>query len=153
MKNKQTETKFKSTPRVAHLLTWIVFSGALILICSSAPAQNLFVTVSGAAWGNPDRGSIVKFTPNGTQSTFAIGLNYPRGSAFDSAGNLFVADVSVNSHGMTRGTIYKLTPAGVRSIFASGLTDPSGLTFDSTGSLFVADNGIYKFSPAGVRTT
>src|SRR5439155_25898492 len=36
-------------------------------------------------------GTINKFTPDGTRSTFASGLN-PTGLAFDSAGNLFEAD-------------------------------------------------------------
>ena len=84
MKNKLTEMKFKSTLRVAHLLTWIVLSGAVLLICSSAPAQNLFV--SDFASGN-----IYEFTPEGVRSTFVSGLAGP-GLAFDTAGNLFVAD-------------------------------------------------------------
>src|SRR5258708_7177178 len=37
-------------------------------------------------------GNIYEFTPGGTRSTFASGLNQPRGLAFNSAGNLFEAD-------------------------------------------------------------
>ena len=37
-------------------------------------------------------GNIYEFTPGGTQSTFASGLNAPDGLAFNSAGNLFEAD-------------------------------------------------------------
>ena len=121
--------------------------GAIILIYSSAAAQNLFVSVSGASWGNSGRGRIDKLTPNGARTTFAVGLNYPWGLAFDRAGNLFVPD---------GGAIYKFTPAGVRTTFASGLTSPVGLAFDSAGNLFVSDQGsgsILKFTPVGVRTT
>ena len=65
------------------------------------------------------------------RSTFASGLNDPSGLAFDSAGNLFVADA-------VSGAVYKFTPAGVRTTFASGLSYPNGLAFDRAGNLFVA---------------
>jgi hypothetical protein len=54
------------------------------------------------------RGTIYEFTPSGTRSTFASGLGEPDGTAFDSNGNLFVADYG-------SGNIYELTPGGVRS--------------------------------------
>ena len=79
-------------------------------------------------------GNIYEFTPGGVQSTFASGLNYPAGLAFNSAGNLFVADIG-------SGNIYEFTPGGVQSTFASGLNTPEGLAFNSAGNLFVADHG------------
>src|SRR5437870_834881 len=101
MKTKATETKFKSTLCVArHLLSTAVCLGAIILICSSAPAQNLFVS-----GGDPGNGKIFEFTPDGVETTFASGLNSPQNLAFDSEGNLFVVD---------SGAIYKFTPDGVR---------------------------------------
>lgn len=66
--------------------------------------------------------SILKFTPTGTQSTFAGGLNIPFGLAFDSSGNLFEADCGSNN-------IYKFAPDGNRSIFASQLNGPDSLAF------------------------
>ena len=149
---KQTETKFKSLLHLAsHVLTRTVYSGAVILICSSASADNLFVSSADSESG---LGHIYEFTPNGVRSTFASGLNYAYGLAFDTAGKLFV----------TADAIYKFTPDGVRTRFASG---PAGtLACDSTGNLFVATgdsdlyefpiNGsgkIYKFTAAGVRST
>ena len=73
---------------------------APILICSSAPAQNLFVSAaelnsSGFAVG----GKIDEITPEGVQSTFASGLDALGGLAFDSAGNLFVGDFDDGSPG------------------------------------------------------
>ena len=101
MKNKQTETKFKSTPGARSSIHQDSCLGALILICSSAPAQNLFVS-SDASGGN-----IYEFTPNGVRSTFASGLT--GALAFDKAGNLFVAD---------RGkVIYKITPGWSANYF------------------------------------
>src|SRR6478609_1171208 len=96
MKNKETETKFKSSRGAAHyLIGSTICLAALTLICSSAPAQNLFMS-SDAAGGN-----IYEFTANGVRSTFASGLT--GALAFDKAGNLFVSD---------RGNIYKITPNG-----------------------------------------
>jgi hypothetical protein len=67
-------------------------------------------------------GYIFEFTPDGTRSTFASGLNGPLGLAFNSAGNLFEADQGT-------GRIYEFTPGGTRSTFASGLNSPTFLAF------------------------
>src|SRR6266513_6482077 len=113
MKNELTKTTFKSALGVTcHLISRIVCLGAVILTCSSAPAQNLFVS-SDAAGGN-----IYEFTPNGVRSTFASGL--AGALAFDKAGNLFVSDRG-------NGAINQITPAGLRTTFASGLDRPTGL--------------------------
>jgi len=152
MKNKTTKPKFRSfLGGAGPLSTRLACLGAVFLICSSAVAQNLFVSVSGAEWGNPNRGSIYKFTPNGARTTFAVGLNYPSGLAFDSRGSLFVADYDNNTN---TPVIYTFTPTGVRSTFASGLS--GALAFDNAGNLFVADGGsgsILKFTPGGARST
>ena len=76
-------------------------------------------------------GNIFEFTPGGTRSTFASGLNGPLGLAFDSAGNLFEADYS-------SGNIFEFTPGGTRSTFASGLNAPTFLAFEPVpeGSTF-----------------
>src|SRR5437764_1042122 len=148
MKNELTKTTFKSAlDEACYLFGRAICLGALSLVCSSAPAQNLFVS-SDAAGGN-----IYEFTPNGVRSTFASGL--AGALAFDKAGNLFVSD---------RGNIYKITPNGVRSTFASELA--GALAVDSAGNLFVTTgyrddfgfpiNGsgkIYKFTPSRVRST
>ena len=157
MKNKQTETKLRSDIGLTrHLISGILCLAVISLICSRASAQNLFAV--DAVQGN--YGNIDEFTPNGVRSVFASGLTTPFAMAFDSGGNLFVADGGDENAGS--GAVYKFTPAGVRTTFALGLTNPAGLAFDSAGNLFVAefgDNGgpgtgrIYKFTPNGVRTT
>jgi DNA-binding beta-propeller fold protein YncE len=117
----------------------VIWVGAVLFVASSIPAQNLFVG---------DQSNIYEYTPSGVQSTFASGLAFPTGLAFDGVGDLFAADSS--------GTIYKFTPGGVQTTFASGLSDPYGLAFNSSGDLFEADYGsgtIYKFTPDGVRST
>jgi glucose/arabinose dehydrogenase len=129
MKKKQRETKSRcGFGLTRYLIGGVMCLAVISLICSRASAQNLFAV--DAVQGN--YGNIDEFTPNGVRSTFAFGLNYPAGLAFDQAGNLFVAD---------GGAIYKFTPAGVRTTFALGLSNPAGLAFDSAGNLFAAEFG------------
>jgi len=54
-----------------------------MLIAPGAQAQNLFVS---------EGSSIYEITPGGVESTFATGVAYPEGMAFDSIGDLFVTD-------------------------------------------------------------
>jgi len=77
------------------------------------------------------------------------GLNDPDALAFDSAGNLYVANYGQGSGN----TILKISPNGVGSVFASnGVFGPGGLAFDRAGNLYVGNgNGIIdKFTPDGV---
>ncbi len=74
-------------------------------------------------------------------------MNKPFGLAFDSAGNLFVANQGNN-------TIEKFTSGGVGSVFANtGLDVPSGVAFDSADNLYAVNQGnntVEKFTPGGV---
>jgi hypothetical protein len=122
---------------------------AVILISSSAQAQNLFVA----------NGSyITEITPGGVQSEFAD-LVYPSGLAFDSAGNLFV------SSGDARPVLGDITPSGTTGSFSSGLLFwPVVPAINGAGDLFVAVGGgrsyggsgsgnIYEFTPGGAQST
>ena len=149
MKNKEPRTKLAALGAAGHLLSRTLCLGAVILICSNASAQNLFMS-DGYSGFQHNLGNIYKVTPTGLVSTFASGLDGPEGLAFDGEGNLLAS--------FFRGNIYKFTPSGVRTTFASGLNDPRGLAFDSAGNLYVADEGsgsgnIYKFTRSGVRAT
>src|SRR5262249_35991982 len=97
MKIKLTETKFKSLLRLAlGLFRKAACLGAVILICSSASAENLFVsayiTTPSEILTDASFGAIVEFTWDGQQSIFARGLTQPGDVAFDSTGNLFLTD-------------------------------------------------------------
>jgi len=153
MKTKLTETEFKSAIRRAgQLLSKLAGLGAVILIYSSASAQNLCVSGRDASGGE-----IFKFTWDGGQSIFASGLYKPSDLALDSAGNLFFVDYEIVGDGVGgEAAIYKITPNGTLTIFASRLSYPSDLVVDKAGNLFVADYDsgiIYKYKPTGSRAT
>ncbi len=157
MKTKLTENKFISAPRFANrLFSRIACLGAVILICTSASAQNLFVS------GTDSRGGeIFKFTWDAKQSIFASGLTAPLDLAFDSAGNLFVVDYEIVTNDpraplLGNAAVYKITPSGTQTIFASGLSYHSYLAVDKASNLFVADYDqgiIYKYKPDRTRAT
>jgi hypothetical protein len=133
------------SPRFSLRLAPPLFVAAVFIF--SVAAQRTYAS-PGDLYASDSSGNIYEFTPGGTRTTFASGLNQPFGLVFDSAGNLFEADQS-------SGNIYEFTPGGTRTTFASGLISPTGLAFDSAGNLFEADEGsasIIKITPGGIQS-
>ena len=109
---------------------------------------NLFVSRKSEN-SNASDGVILKFAPDGRSNVFASNVSHPKGLAFDSLGNLYLAYPDHNS-------ILKFTPDGQRVTFASGIGHPYRLAFDASGNLFVTDptaNSIFEISPSGVVST
>jgi hypothetical protein len=152
----------RSAWRNAFLLIALAASAALAPVGLRAAPGDIFASVNG---NNQDGGGFVyQYTPDGVQSTFASGLSRPRGVAFDSIGNLFVANTTFD--GTTfQVTIVKITQRGVQSTFATLSSSnfyAEGLAFDSSGNLFVAaqdtndpnaPSTIFKFTPDGTQST
>jgi sugar lactone lactonase YvrE len=76
------------------------------------------------------------------------GLNSPVGMAYDTNGNLYVANWSA-------GTVLRFSADGKHSVFAQGLRGPSGLAIAPTGDIYVAsysEDLVWRFTPAGDRS-
>ena len=91
---------------------------------------------------------IFRYTADGTKSTFATLSKRPVSLAFDSTGNLFVADFG--------GSIFRFSPDGRKSTFVTGLKDAGNLACDAAGNLYVANDVeslILKFAPDKMKST
>jgi len=92
-------------------------------------------------------------------------LNWPRGLALDSAGNLYISDASNNRVRKVRpgGTISTVAGNGTCCYSGDGgpaisaqLNSPEGLAVDSSGNLYIADasnNRVRKVTPGGTIST
>ncbi len=141
---------------------------------------NLFVSDGQCPLNFANDYAIREVTPDGVVSSFAgtsggsggfingpgatASFDGPLGLAFDTSGNLMVAD-------WWNGAIRKVSPAGVVSTFvsehgfpgtsdgtgaAAGFFTPAGIAADNSGNLYVADSDndtIRKISRSGVVTT
>jgi DNA-binding beta-propeller fold protein YncE len=130
---------------------------AMATLTANGESGDLFASVNGG-FGN-GLGSIYQYTPNGERSTFASGLNRPRGLAFDSAGNLLVATTFIDW--TEHSTILKFTPDGTQSVFGTIPTShfAQDLAIDRYDNVFVMTSHprfllsiIFKFTPDGQRT-
>jgi DNA-binding beta-propeller fold protein YncE len=130
--------------------------GAIFALAISAYAQNLYVSAQ-----VPPSHAILQFTPDGTPSTYASGLLFPRGLAFDSIGNLLAAhNPQVDHHGI--GRVLKFNLRNHVSTFGSAANFFfQGLAVDTAGNAYVmatddrdptAAGTIFKFTPSGERT-
>ena len=97
---------------------------------------------------------------SGTQSTYASGLDNPRGLAFDSIGNLFVAHIK-EPDDIGIGRVLKFNLRNHVSTFGSATNfEFEGLALDAAGNVYVmgtdinsptAEGTIFKFTASGER--
>ncbi len=138
------------------LLFAISILAALSIPASYAAGVPVIETIAGTGAGG--------FSGDGGAATSAQ-LYEPNSVAFDSSGNLYIADR--NNH-----RVRKITSDGIISTFAgttsagfSGdggaatsaqLSHPNGVTFDGSGNLYIADSGnncVRKVTPSGIIST
>ena len=114
-------------------------------------AGNVYSSDFGPRLGNsPVTGTrIWKILPDGSTEVFAEGFQGASGSAMDSHGNFFQANIRGNF-------ISKIAPDGTVTKFASeGLKNPVGVVIDGDDTLWVANCGgasIQKITKDGVST-
>ena len=134
--------------------------GAIFALAITAHAQNLYVSAH-----TPGRGayhhSILEFTPSGVQSTYASGLSFPRGLAFDSLGNLFAAETLAPADDVEIGKVLKFNLRNKATTLGSAAQFFfEGLAIDIAGNVYVMGNDvrspvgastIFKFTPSGER--
>jgi sugar lactone lactonase YvrE len=134
--------------------------GAIFALAITAHAQNLYVSAH-----TPGRGayhhSILQFTPSGEQSTYASGLQFPRGLAFDSIGDLFAAETLAPADDVEVGKVLKFNVRNKATTLGSAAQFFfEGLAIDIAGNVYVMGNDvtspvgastIFKFTPSGER--
>jgi sugar lactone lactonase YvrE len=131
--------------------------GAIFALVTAAHAQNLYVSTQ----GRPSGHAILQFTPDGAHSTYASGLLFPRGLAFDSIGNLFAAETVVPGGRLDIGRVLKFNPRNhVSTVGSAANFFFEGLAVDIAGNAYVMANDdnsptaastIFKFTPDGER--
>ena len=127
---------------------------ALLLLAGSVSSSQVITTIAGGQWLPPASGSQAK--------NAAIG--WPTGIAFDSAGNLYIADQAMH-------IVECVSPAGQITVVAgngnpgfsgdgasataASLNTPTGVAVDSSGALYIADNANNRIRKVvnGVITT
>lgn len=121
-----------------------------MLLSSTAPAGDLAIDSTGNVFVIRNH-AIVRYAPDGSRSVFAGGLRDPQALCFDHHSDLFVSEGAMtDSHPLG---ISKITPDGKRNIFAAGLS-AAAMAVDRADNLLVAhQDSIFKFSPAGAKST
>ena len=145
------------------ILTSLAIAAGLSIPAVRAADNDQFASINGGP-GN-GAGFVYQYTPAGTQSTFLSGLNRPRGLAFGSGGNIFMA-TNTNTAGVNNATIVQVAPDGTITTFATGFGANNfleALAFDSAGNLFANSSNlsdpdnvfgtVFKITPDGAVTT
>ena len=145
-------THFKKTKILRNIFLSL---GAIFALVTTTHAQNLYVSANA-----PGSHKIFEFTSTGTQSTYATGLDNPRGLAFDSIGNLFAAH-NPEADDIVIGRVLKFNLRNKVSTFGSAAKfEFEGLALDAAGNAYAmgtdinsptAAGTIFKFTPSGER--
>lgn len=131
-------------PIIASILVVLLFTASLPLFAEKAAAANGDIIVTAA--GNGSAGS----SGDGDSATDAE-IKDPRGIAFDSDGNLYIADSGgnrVRKVDKDTGVITTVAGTGAQGFGGDGyeatsaqLAYPTGIAFDAQDNLYISDNG------------
>src|SRR5262249_23106180 len=135
-------TRFKKTKILRNIFLSL---GAILVFATMAHAQNLYVSANAL----PSH-AIFVYTPDGGQSTYATGLDNPRGLAFDRVGNLF----ATTAHTAGPIEIGKVLKFNLRNHVSTAGSAAKfffeGLAIDVAGNAYVMAND--DTSPTGAST-
>jgi sugar lactone lactonase YvrE len=150
-------THFKKTRILRNIFLTL---GAIFALTITAHAQNLYVSAHTPGTGLYHH-SILEFTPSGEQSTYASKLQFPRGLAFDSLGNLFAAETLAPAEDVEVGKVLKFNLNNKATTLGSAAQFFfEGLAIDISGNVYVMATDdtsptgagtIFKFTPSGER--
>jgi hypothetical protein len=159
--NNETKKKEKTMKSLTHfkktkILRNIFLSlGAIFALVTAGHAQNLYVSTQ----RSPSH-AILEFTAPEMYTVYASGLDFPRGLAFDSIGNLFLA-YSPEVDDIVIGKVVKFNPRNHRSTVGSAAKFQfEGLAIDALGNAYAMGvdinsptgaSTIFKFTPDGNR--
>src|SRR5262249_27417193 len=146
-----------NNPMKTKILRNVFLSLSVIFaLAITAHAQNLYVSANVPGGSH----AIFEYTPSGVQSTYASGLNNPRGLAFDSIGNLY-ATTAKDAGPIEIGRVLKYDLRNHVSTFGSASKSFfEGLARDIAGNVYVLANDdtspteastIFKFTSSGDR--
>ena len=146
------------------LLTVLLLGAALLPLQTFAAAGDLYAL-------DYTNSTLVRITPNGSQTLVASGLPSSFHVAVDDKGVVYLSLVTGEIKKITNGvvtsfatgfgtsadltfrsgflfatnapanTVVRIAPDGTKTNYASGFNDPTNLAFDHDGNLFVCENG------------
>jgi DNA-binding beta-propeller fold protein YncE len=156
---RKEETKMNPLTHFKKILILPLLSlSAIFALTTAAHAQNLYVSANFP--GGDHR--IFEYTPDGTQSIYATGLDNPRGLAFDSIGNLFAANNPIpaaDNHVVAKALKFNLRNH-VSTVGSVAWFEFEGLALDMAGNVYVMATDerspteagtVFKFTPSGER--
>lgn len=125
----------------------VASEGPVQLLAGIPSAQAVAVNPQGAPYvaGATAGGGIARIVARGASMVLAETSGQPAGLAFDSAGDLYVADKGL-------GAIFRVAPWGLVSTIVENLKAPRAITVAPGGDIYVAEAGasrVRRFTPHG----